>query len=111
MTKGKNLKRGLGGMKGQLQQMEERLKRAQEELASETVEVTAGGAAVRVVMSGTQECRKVVIAPALLEEADLEMIQDLVMLAVNQAIHESQVLAARRLGPVANLMGSPGLGG
>lgn len=98
------------GMMAQLQQMQEQLARAQESLADEMVEVTAGGGAIRIKMSGTQECHSVTIDPALLEDGDLDMIQDLLMLAINQAIHESQVVAARKLGPLASALG-PGAGG
>ncbi len=111
MGKGKRPKLGSQGISGQLRRMQEELSRAQEDLANETVEVTAGGAAVRVVMSGTQECRQVVISPELLEAGDVEMLQDLVLLAVNQAIHESQVMAARRLGPASQFLGPAGPGG
>jgi hypothetical protein len=92
---------GLLGMAGQLKRLQEDLKAAQEALADETVEASAGKGAVRVVMSGTQECRGVTISPELLKEAEAEKVQDLVCLAVNQAIRDSQSLAARRLGPLA----------
>jgi DNA-binding YbaB/EbfC family protein len=107
MAKGRS--GGAKGMMAQLQKMQQQLEQAQEELADEMVEVTTGGGAVRIKMSGTQRCHQVTIDPALLEEADAEMLQDLVLLAVNQAIHESQVVAARKLGPLSGGMGQ-GLG-
>jgi DNA-binding YbaB/EbfC family protein len=93
----------------QLQKMQSELARAQSDLDEQTIEASAGGGAVKVVMSGTQECRSVTIAPSLLETGDVSMLQDLVMLAVNQAIQDSQLLAARRLGPLTGGMtsGSP----
>lgn len=94
-----------------MQELQEQLMRTQEELAEETVEASAGGGAVRVIMSGTQECQKVIIDASLLEDGDVEMLQDLILLAVNQAIHDSQALAARRLGPLTGGMGIPGVGG
>jgi DNA-binding YbaB/EbfC family protein len=108
MSKGRG--KSPSGMMAQLQQMQQQLERAQESLADEMVEVTAGGGAIRIKMSGTQECHSVTIDPTLLEEGDLEMIQDLLMLAINQAIHESQVAAARKLGPLASGH-IPGAGG
>jgi DNA-binding protein YbaB len=66
---------------------------------------------VRVVMSGTQVCKAMVIEPQLLEEGDVEMLQDLLLLAVNQAIQDSQALAARKLGPLTGGLGLPGIGG
>lgn len=98
-------------MLSQFQRLQEQLTQAQEELAQETIEASAGGGAVRVVMSGTQECQQVTIAPDLIDEGDIEMLQDLVLLAINQALHDSRVLAARRLGPLAGGAGFPGVGG
>jgi DNA-binding YbaB/EbfC family protein len=94
-------------IQGQMQELQEGLARAHAELAQETVEASTGGGAVRIIMSGTQECQGVRIDPKLLEDGDAEMLQDLVMLAVNQAIHDSQVLAARRLGPLPGGIGLP----
>lgn len=96
---------GPEGMMDRLQQLQQQLEEAQADLAAEMVEVTAGGGAVRIKMSGTQECHQVSIDPELLEEGDAEMVQDLILLAVNQAIHESQVVAARKLGPMASMLG------
>jgi len=108
MAKGKGIRGAGGGMARQIERLQEELMQAQAALAEETVEASAGGGAVRVVMSGTQECKAVEIAPHLLAEGDAEMIQDLRMIAVNHAIAESRELAAKRLGPVA---GGMGLGG
>lgn len=91
------------GMRAQLERMQQQLQQAQQALAQEMVEVTTGGGAVRIKMSGTQECHQVTIDPDLLAEADAEMLEDLVLLAINQAIHESQVVAARKLGPLTAL--------
>lgn len=98
-------------MMAKMQELQQQLMQTQEELAQETVEASAGGAAVRVIMSGTQECRQVIIDEALLEEGDVGMLQDLILLAVNQAIHDSQALAARRLGPLTGGLSLPGIGG
>lgn len=105
MSKGS--KGGLGGrdMLGALQKMQEQLAQTQAELAQETVRVTTGGGAVEVVMSGTQECISVTVAPQLLEEGDVALLQDLLRLALNQAIKDSQSLAAQRLGPLAGGLG------
>ncbi len=92
----------------ELERMQAELAQAQAELAEQTVEASAGGGAVRVLMSGTQECRSVSIAARLLREAEAETLQELVLLAVNQAIRDSQLLAARRLGPLSGLFGVGG---
>ena len=92
---------GQGGMMAQLQRMQQQLAEAQAALAEETVTASAGGGAVKVTMTGDQKCREVVIDPALLEDADAEMLQDLVLSAVNLALDQSRELAAQRLGPLA----------
>lgn len=105
MAKGFNRPPGGGkgqqGMMAQLQRMQQQLAEAQEALAEETVTASAGGGAIKVTMTGDQKCREVVIDPALLEDADAEMLQDLVLSAVNLALDQSRELAAERLGPLA----------
>jgi DNA-binding YbaB/EbfC family protein len=73
----------------------------QEQLADETVTATAGGGAVKITMTGNQNCRGVEIDPALLQDADVEMLQDLVLTAFNNALEASRNLAAERLRPLA----------
>jgi hypothetical protein len=85
--------------------MQKELQRAHLELADQTVEASAGGGAVKVTMTGTQELRQVQITSSLLEAGEVEVLQDLVLLAVNQVIKDSQLLAARRLGPLASAKG------
>ena len=97
-------------MLGQLRDMQRKLEEARKQLAEETIEASSGRGAVRVVMSGTQECRQIVIAPAALEKGDVEQLQDLLRLAVNQAIKDSQLLAARKLGPIAGPLAGLGKG-
>ena len=103
MAKGfnKGQQMGGGGMMAQLQKMQQQLADAQEKLAEETVTATVGGGAIKVVMTGDQKCREVVIDPELLKDADPEMLQDLVLSAVNMALDQSRELAAQRLGPLA----------
>jgi len=110
MGKGKGNSAFGKNMMAQVQELQAKLVQAQEDLGELTVEVTTGGGAVRLVMSGTQECREVDIAPGLLEAGDAEMIQDLILLAVNQAVQESQALAAKQLGPLAGGLGQLGGG-
>jgi DNA-binding YbaB/EbfC family protein len=108
MNKGK-MPKGMGlGLNAQMKQLQDQLVQAQADLALETVEASAGGGAVKVVMSGTQECQSVRIDPGLLQAEEVEMLQDLVLLAVNQAIHDSQAMAARKLGPLAGGLGQFG---
>ena len=100
MPKPKPSMPGGKNMFSQVQRMQAELAQAQAELAEQTIEASAGGGAVKVIMTGTQECRSISIDPGLLQSGDVSMLQDLVLLAVNQAIRDSQLLAARRLGPL-----------
>lgn len=88
-----------------LQQMQSRMLKIQEALASENVEATVGGGAVTVVMTGQQRVVEVRLDPATVDPDDIEMLQDLIVSAVNDAIARSQELAAKRLGAVTGGMG------
>lgn len=90
-----------GGMMGQLQKLQEQLQMAQDQLAEELITFTAGGGAVKVVMTGDQRCKSLEIDPELLKEGDVEMLQDLLITAINGALEASRNLAAERLGPLA----------
>ncbi len=92
-----------------IQQMQERLLKAQEELGNETVEGTAGGGAVKIVMSGHQKVQSVTIDPEVVDPEDVEMLQDLVAAAVNEAVNKSHELASKRLGALTGGMKIPGL--
>lgn len=94
-------KGGQAGMMQQIQKLQEQLVQTQEQLAQETVEYSAGGGAIKVVMSGDQRCQSVTIDPELLKEVDVEMLQDLVLTAVNGALEASRAMASERLGPLA----------
>jgi len=97
-----------GGMMAQIKRLQEQMEVAQEQLANETVTSSAGGGAVKVTMTGDQKCTQVVIDPELLKDADAEMLQDLVLSAVNLALDDSRKLAADKMGPLAG--GIPGMG-
>ena len=103
MAKGFNKGPGVGGggMMQQLQRMQQQLAEAQAKLAEETVTATAGGGAIKIVMTGDQKCRSVEISADLIKEADAEMLQDLVLSAVNMALDQSRELASQQLGPLA----------
>jgi DNA-binding YbaB/EbfC family protein len=94
----------------QMQQMQERLAKIQEELASETVEGSAGGGAVSVTMTGQQKVEAVKIDPSVLDPDDVEMLQDLMVAAFNDAQAKSQQLAESRLGGLTGGLKIPGLG-
>jgi DNA-binding YbaB/EbfC family protein len=105
MAKGFNRPAGGGGqagMKQQLQRLQQQMAEAQEQLALVKVEATAGGGAVKVTMSGDQKCQSVEIAPDLLKDADAEMLQDLVLTAVNLALDKSRDLQEQTMGPLTS---------
>jgi len=105
---GRNLGGG-GGMMGQIQKMQEQLATIQAQLAEETVTASVGGGAVKVTMTGDQKCKAVVIDPELLKDADAEMLQDLLLSAVNMALDQSRALQTDRMGPLAGGLGGLGL--
>ena len=94
-------KGGQAGMMQQIQKLQEQLVQAQEQLAQETVNYSAGGGAIKVVMTGDQKCKSVEIDPELLKDVDVEMLQDMVLAAINGALDASRALASERLGPLA----------
>ncbi|MBC7346026.1 MAG: YbaB/EbfC family nucleoid-associated protein [Clostridia bacterium] len=99
----------MGKMMKQVQKMQEQLAKIQEELAGRTVEATAGGGAVRVVVNGRQELEAVEIDPGVLEERDVEMLQDLIVAAVNEALRKSQEMVATAMGKITGGLKLPGL--
>ena len=92
---------GQGGMMAQIQKLQKHMEEAQAQLAIETVTASAGGGAIKVTMTGDQKCKAVEISPDLLKDADAEMLQDLVLSAVNMALDQSRELAAEKMGPLA----------
>lgn len=88
-------------MMKQLQQLQQQIESTQAELAEETVEVTVGGGAVKITITGDQHCRAVELDPSLLEDIDAEMLQDLLLTGFNSALDKSREMAAERLGPLA----------
>jgi DNA-binding YbaB/EbfC family protein len=98
-----------GGLAGQLQAMQKQMLEAQEALGDKTVEITSGGGAVRVVMTGHQKLQSITIDPEVVNPEDVEMLQDLIMAAVNEAVDASQNLAADELGSITGGLNIPGL--
>jgi len=115
MAKGKGMRLpaagGLGNMAGQLQKLQQDMVTAQEALDSEVVEVTAGGGAIKIVMTGHQHIQALTIDPEVVNPEDVDMLQDLIVAAVNEAVDKSQEMAAERLGKLTSGlgMGIPGL--
>jgi hypothetical protein len=96
----------LSEQQDRLEQLSEELRRAQEELEAASIEASAGKGAVTVRMSGTQECLSIRIEPRMYEGEARQELEQLLILAINQAIKDSQLLAARRLSPFTDQLGS-----
>jgi DNA-binding YbaB/EbfC family protein len=101
----------IGQIAKMAQQMQSQLAQVQEELREATLEATAGGGAVRVVITGAQEIRSIEIDPGAVDPEETEMLQDLVLAAVNDAITRSKELERERMASVAGGMGLPGMPG
>jgi len=93
----------------QAQQLQAKVAKAQEELGSLTVEATSGGGAVKVVIDGHQKVHSVEISLEAIEAGDIELLQDLVMSAVNEAVTKSQELVNKHLSSLTGGLNIPGL--
>jgi len=103
---------GMGNMQKmmkQVQKMQADMAKLQEELGERTVEVSAGGGAVKIVMSGKQEVKEIVIDPEVLNPEDTEMVQDLLMAAFNEAVRKSQDMVSQEMNKITGGMKLPGL--
>lgn len=101
----------IGQITKMAQQMQAQMARAQEELKETTLEATAGGGAVRIVITGAQEVRSIEIDPSAVDPEEVEMLQDLVLSAMNEAISRSKDLERERMASIAGGMGLPGMPG
>jgi len=93
----------------QVQKLQEEMLEAQEALGEETITATAGGGAVTVVMTGQQRVQSISIAPEVVDPDDVEMLEDLVTAAVNEALQKSQKLATEKLSALTGGLRIPGL--
>lgn len=92
------------------QQMQRQMQKIQEELAAATVEGSAGGGVITVMMNGHRELQSIKIAPEAVDPDDVEMLQDLLVAAFNDASKKAQDMAEQRMGPLTGGMkGIPGL--
>ena len=98
-------------MMKQVQEMQRKMAQAQEELAVETVEASAGGGMITVVVSGSLEVKEVRIKPEAVDPDDIEMLQDLVMAATNEALRAAQDLASTKLGGATGGLDLPNIPG
>jgi hypothetical protein len=101
--------RGLGNILKQAQQMHSKISQLQEEMAEKKVEASAGGGMVSVIINGKQEILSIRIDPEVVSRDDVEMLQDLVRAAVNEAIRKSQELMTEEMKKVTGGLSLPGL--
>ena len=94
----------------QVQQLQGQMEQAQEELAKETVEATAGGGMVTVKATGALQITEITISPEAIDPDDPELLADMVLAAVNEALRSAQALAQSKLGGMAGLGDLGGLG-
>lgn len=112
-----NRPKGMGGLGGgggqmgmmqQLQQLQQQILETQNQLADEAITGTAGGGGVKVTVTGDQRCQDIKIDPALLQDGDVEMLQDMIITAFNNALEKSREMAEQRLGPLTSGLGGLG---
>jgi DNA-binding YbaB/EbfC family protein len=101
---------GMGNLQRMAMQMQQEMARVQGELETATVEGSSGGGVVKAVVTGKQELVSVTIDPSAVDPEDVEMLQDLVTSAVNEALRASQELAAEKMAAVTGGLRIPGLG-
>ena len=98
-------------MMKQVQEMQAEMMKAQEQLKDEIVEASAGGGMVTVKITGDLELKEIKIDPAAVDPDDIELLQDMVLAAMNEAVRSAQELANRRLGGLVGGLGGLGLPG
>lgn len=109
--------KGFGGMGGmnmnnlmkQAQKMQKQMAEAQEALAEKTLEMTSGGGAVKIVISGKKEVQEIKINPEVVDPDDVEMLEDLILSAVNEAIRQADEMVNNEMAKITGGMG--GMGG
>ncbi|TRO80608.1 YbaB/EbfC family nucleoid-associated protein [Trichloromonas acetexigens] len=103
------MSKGLGNIMKQAQLMQQKMTRLQEELGERQVEATAGGGMVHAVVNGKQQLLSLKIEKSVVDPEDVEMLQDLVLAAVNEAIKKSQDMMQAEMGKITGGMNIPGL--
>ena len=102
--------KGIGDLFKQAQDLQERLQRVQEEAAGRTVDASAGGGMGKATVNGRLEIVRLQIEPSVLQGGDVEMLQDLVIAAVNQAVRAAQQQMADEMSKLTGGLKLPGLG-
>lgn len=99
----------MGNMMKQVQKMQQEMARLQEELEEKTVESSAGGGVVTVVATGKKELKSISIKPEAVDPDDVEMLEDLILAAVNEALRKAEQMAAEEMSKITGGLNIPGL--
>jgi DNA-binding YbaB/EbfC family protein len=105
----KGIMGGMGGLMKQAQKMQNRILKVQEEMAEKTIEASAGGGMVTVIANGRQEIVSIKVEKEVVDPDDVEMLEDLVLAAVNDALKKSQQMVAEEMQKITGGMNIPGL--
>lgn len=100
--------KGMGQMVKQAQKLQAKMLKMQEELAEKTVETSSGGGMIRVVANGKQQIVSIQIEKEVVDPEDVEMLQDLLLAAVNDALSKSQEMVSKEMGKLTGGMNIPG---
>lgn len=98
-----------GKMMKQIQKLQQDMAKAQEELAQEKIETSTGGGMVKVTINGQQEVLEIKIEPSAVNPDDVEMLEDMILVAVNEAMRQCRDLASKKLGGLTGGLSIPGL--
>jgi DNA-binding YbaB/EbfC family protein len=101
--------KGMGNMMKQAQQLQSKMMKLQEELAEKTVESSSGGGMVRVTANGRQQILSIQIEKEVVDPDDVEMLQDLIMAAINDALAKAQEMVSSEMGKLTGGFNIPGL--
>lgn len=103
------MSKGLSGMLKQAQKMQQEMAKIQEEAAKKTTEASSGGGMVTAVVNGKQQLLSLKIEEDVVDPSDIEMLQDLIVAAINEAMKKSQEMVAADMGKLAGGLNIPGL--
>ena len=93
----------------QAQELQAKLIKAQNDLANATIEASSGGGAVTVVVTGQQEIRSIKISPEVVDPKDVELLEDLILAAITEAMEKAKDLAAKQMGALTGGLKIPGM--
>jgi DNA-binding YbaB/EbfC family protein len=101
--------KGMGNMMKQAQKLQSKMLKLQDELAEKTVETTAGGGMIKVVANGRQQIMSITLEKEIVDPEDIEMLQDLILAAVNDALTKAQDMVSEEMGKLTGGFNLPGM--